>query len=99
MLEVTRIYKNSDGDSLRIDHLVMICTTNSLIEDKSKFTYARKLKTENVLEASNRVIASISVVTSADTWDDSSGDYTWVKWSDRNIICQMTDLPGVGDEI
>jgi hypothetical protein len=97
MLEAIRICKNTDGDPVRIDSIIMEPTANNLALDKSKITYMRNLTTQLVVSYGSRVVTSIEIVTTADTVDGSG--YSFVRWTPRNIYCDMSDLPGVGDTV
>ena len=99
MLELTRTYKNTDEDILRVDSIMMLPTTSGMMPPFQNQTYARNLNTRLVLGATSREVSSIEISTSADEYEDSSGDYLWVGWSSRGIRCDMSDLPGVGDDV
>jgi hypothetical protein len=96
-LEVTRVCKNADGDPIRIDNIIMEATGSSLSIDKSKITYMRRLTTELVVSSGSRVVDDIQLITTADTIDGSG--FSFVRWTDRNIYCGMSDLPGLGDTV
>lgn len=100
MLTITRLYKNTDGETLRIDNLVMQPNFNKNNSSYSDTTYYRELQSQNILEATDRDVASVSLVTEADTFETSSGNYLWAKWSKHPLCqCDMSDLPRVGDTI
>lgn len=96
-LEVTRVCKNVDGDPIRIDNIIMESTGNSLSLDKSKITYMRRLSTDLIVSSGARVVDDIQLITTADVIDGSG--FSFVSWSTRNIYCDMSDLPGLGDSV
>ena len=93
MLTVTRIYKNSDGETLRIDSIMMVPTTNGLQESFQRQTYARKLSTQKIMGPTDRVVAAIELNSTATTYETDSGNYLWAAWSSPYAKCEMTDLP------
>jgi hypothetical protein len=97
MLEAIRICKNTDGDPIRIDTMIMEPTANVIALDKSQITYLRRLTTQLVVSAGARVVDSIEIVTTADLVDGSA--YSFVSWTSRGITCGMTDLPNLGDSV
>jgi len=103
-LPVTRIYKNAAADILRIDTISMEPTTNALTTGINAKTYARRLSISRLHETgASRTIAGIQIVTTADTIETISGDYTSVEWTIINngvtVLCDMSDLPGIGDSV
>jgi len=101
--EVTRVYKNAAGDSLRIDTIHMRANSNALTTGVAAKTYYRSLTTTWMYEPVDRDVASFQLVTNADTVELVSGDYTYVHWTGKNngvtVRCEMSDLPGVGDTV
>ena len=102
MLEISRIYKNSTDDTIRIDSITMIPTTSVLATGAAQRTYRRNVKTEVILEDSgDRQVYVISIVTSADSWESAvsaPANYNWVAWSGYGgVRCNMSDLPQIGD--
>lgn len=100
MLKVTRIYKNADGDTLRIDSIRMDPNYNPAFQGGLSTTYKRQLTTQTILEPSDRDVATIAINTGGDSYESSTGNYLWVKWSKFPVCqCDMSDLPKVGDTI
>lgn len=103
-LPVTRIYKNAADDTLRVDTISMESTSNQLTSGINPRTYARMITTSRLHETgAARIVAGIQIITTADTIETVSGDYTSVTWTNINagtsIICDMSDLPGIGDTV
>lgn len=104
-MEVTRIYKNSSDESIRIDSISMRQTTNSLVFYPEQITYSRKLSTEKIYESTDRVVTEIVVITDADSLDYNPSvpnNYNWVKWTSvgvNGVLCNMSDLPQLGDTV
>jgi len=103
-LPVVRIYKNAAADVLRVDTISMEATTNQLTSGVSPKTYTRRISISRLHETSSaRVVAGIQIITTADTIETVSGDYTNVQWTTINagqtVICNMSDLPGIGDSV
>jgi len=102
-LEVSRIYKNAATDIVRVDTMYMRANSNALTTGVQAKTYYREFSTSLIHEPADRVVASIQIITGADEIETVSGDFTYVKWTDRNldvgILCDMSDLPGVGDTV
>jgi len=102
-LEVTRIYKNSATDIIRVDTIYMQPTTNQLTSGVNARTFYRDLSTSKLHEPADRVVASIQLITSADTVETATGNYLTATWTGRNagvpILCDMSDLPRVGNTV
>ena len=104
-LEVTRIYKNSHEDTLRVDTIYWTRTTSTLNIGTGLSTYARQLNTLNMVASIvvNRVVANIEVITNANTIDGSGPPYNYqfVRWTRSNGIINgdMSDLPVIGDTV
>jgi hypothetical protein len=79
-------------------------TTNALTNGVAAKTYARRITHSYLHETgAARVVAGIQIVTSADTIETVSGDYTFAEWTTINagqtVRCDMSDLPGIGDTV
>ena len=103
-LPVVRVYTNAANDVLRVDTISMEPTTNQLTSGVNPKTYARRISISRLHETgAARTVSGISIVTSADTIETVSGDYTSVSWTTINagttVICDMSDLPGIGDTV
>ena len=103
-MEVTRVYKNTSDETLRVDTILMHSKYNNWQKPDAQITYQRSVTTSLVAESTDRVIASVEIVTDADVIDfnpSTTNDYTYVEWTKRNrtIRCNMSDLPGVGDTV
>ena len=100
-MELTRVYKNSSGDSLRIDTIYMEPKTNALTSGVLPKTYTRRVATTLIYEAADRTVDSIQIITDADTVDASA--YTFVEWTNCNagqgVYCDLSDLPGLSDTV
>ena len=100
MLYVTRTYKNSAFETLRIDRITLTATTPSnAYAVLTSRTYKRNVETEKVLIASNRTVANIVVEGNFDTIESVTGDYEYCDWTSPVAKCGMSDLPGVGDTV
>lgn len=100
--EVTRIYKNAATDTLRVDSIYMDATSNTIATGTARRTYYRRLSTSYLYGPADRDVASIEVVTTADSAESSSGNITWVEWTtptSGSIRCDMSDLPDVGNTV
>jgi len=101
--QVTRVYKNAAGTSLRVDSITMEANSNALTTGVAAKTYYRRISTSYIYEPADRDVASFQLVTDADTVEVISGDYTYVHWTGKNngvtVRCEMSDLPGVGDAV
>jgi hypothetical protein len=96
-LEVTRVYKDADGNPLRIDTMTMEARGTPLSMDKDKITYIRRLSTELIVSTGARTVSDIQLITTADIIDGSG--FSFVRWTARNIYCGMSDLPGLGETV
>lgn len=99
-LSLTRIYKNGAGDTIRIDSIYMSPTTSSFTTGINRKTFYRRLQTNKILVSSgSRTVASIEILTDCDTYEASSGNFTWVEWISPPCRCDMSDLPFVGETV
>lgn len=98
-LELSRIYKNASDETLRIDSIYMESTTNQLTSGTRRRTYQRRIQTNKVLGPASRTVDSIELLTNADTYEASSGSFTWVAWDSPPCECGMSDLPIVGSDV
>jgi len=103
-LPVIRIYKNTAEDTLRVDTISMEATSNALTTGVNAKTYRRRLSVSYLHETgAARTVAGIQIISTADTFETVSGDYTYVEWTginnDTPVRCDMSDLPGIGDTV
>lgn len=105
-LEITRIYKNSSDEELRIDTIIMEQNMNtmSFIErKKAAMTYKRRVTKTTLNTTATRTVASIELIGTYDSCETSSNDFLYAIWNDASgsemIRCNMSDLPGVGDSV
>jgi hypothetical protein len=99
---VTRYYKNSSDEVLRIDTITFESTTNSLNKPITQTTYARKLSVELALGALDRTIATVSLLTDANNYPfnvSGGNNYEWVSWDNPAFRCNMSDLPQIGETV
>ena len=99
MLEITRIYRNSSGDEVRIDTIIMVRKRNVIVDGVSTPTFRRELKTTLLHRPADRVVSTLEVIGSYDSIDTSTGDYTWATWDSPSARANMSDLPGIGDTV
>ena len=101
--QITRIYKNSAGNTLRTDIINLTPTTTPMSTSVDAKTFKRELRTELRYEDADRVVDVIEVFTTADTVENVSGNYLYVEWTtgnaDQGKRCNMSDLPKVGDTV
>ena len=112
-LTVTRTYKNASDDVLRVDFISLVQKRDNILSIMNPCgyfvpTYNRNVSVNNHHSAASRTVASIEISTSADTVETISGDYLYAHWTNVNqdsdgndipIICNMSDLPAVGDSV
>ena len=101
---VIRVYTNAAGDTLRTDTIYLRATSNQLTTGVNPKTFYRELSTTITHETgAARVVAGIQVTTNADTIETVTGDYVLATWTavnaGQNVICDMSDLPGIGDSV
>lgn len=106
MFELTRIYKNSDGEELRIDTIIMEQKLDgiSFIErPKNNKVYKRLIKTIRLNTTTDRTIASVELIGNYDSCETVSTNYTYAIWNDKAgsefVRCNMSDLPTVGTDV
>jgi hypothetical protein len=99
----SRIYKNSSEDTIRVDTMYLEATRDVIMSGVSQKTYARRIEKLLLCESADRVVTSIQIVTDADTVEtgDVSGplNYPYCSWSSTGAICNMSDLPIIGDSV
>ena len=106
-MEVTRIYKNSSEETLRIDSIIMKKTVspNSYFVDQSNVTYKQEMVTNKIYESLDRVVADINIITDADEIVDYNpsvaNNFNLVRWNVGlgYAVCNMSHLPQLGDTI
>lgn len=102
-MELSRVYKNSSDDIIRIDTIYLRSTGSEQTTGPVRKTWIRTVDTSLVLESSDRTVSSIQLVTDADTYDSSASgpqNYTWVSWSTHGgVRCDMSDLPVIGETV
>jgi hypothetical protein len=99
---VTRYYKNSSDEVLRIDTITFESTTNSLNKPITQKTYARKVSVELAIGALDRTVATIHLLTDANNYPfnvSGGNNYEWVSWDDPAFRCNMSDLPQIGETV
>jgi hypothetical protein len=99
---VTRYYKNSSDETLRIDEITFESTTNSLNKPIAQQTFARKVSVQKVLEALDRTVSTIALLTDADNYPfnvSGGNNYEWVSWNNPAFRCNMSDLPQIGETV
>ena len=106
MYEITRIYKNSDDEELRVDTIKMVPKYNTMafIEPKINIIpYKRELNKTILNTTITRTISSIEIIGDYDSCETDSNDYLYAIWNNNSgtemIRCNMSDLPGVGDSV
>ena len=104
-MNVTRIYKNSADETLRIDSIIMIRTAAPPNVYPETMTYRRSLQTNLVFTGIDRTVASIELLGDYDSSDFNpsiANSYSWVAWStfgENGVRCNMSDLPQVGESV
>lgn len=106
MLELTRIYKNTDGEELRMDTIIMEQKLDgiSFIErNKNNKVHKRLVNTIRLHTTTTREVTSIELVGNYDSCETVSGNYTYAIWNDKAgnefVRCNMSDLPIVGNNV
>lgn len=99
MYNIIRLYKNTDSVVLRTDRISMFPTHSGMTIPFDQMTYRRSLVTENVMEVVDRTVAVISITSTADSYETSTGNYEWALWTTPGVRCDMKDLPEVGEDV
>lgn len=100
MPQLTRLYRNSDDEDLRIDKINAVPRFDNLITGSTGGqTYLREKTTTLIYGSSNRTVSEIQVIGDFDSVETSSGNFVWVSWDKPSIDMDLSDLPFVGDEI
>lgn len=103
-MEITRMYKNSADETIRIDSIQMVPSFGSISRIPSEHTYRRELRKDLVFTSVDRVVDVIEIITDADSSDfnpSTINNYAYVEWTERNptVRCNMSDLPVIGDTV
>jgi hypothetical protein len=98
-MEVIRQYKNASDEDLRVDQIRMVRRSNTISKDKAGHTFRRELKVTWFHGPVDRDIAVIEVVGDYTSIETATGDFKWTRWTSPPGICDMSDLPEIGDTI
>lgn len=114
MLQVNRIYKNTDGNELRTDIISLNRKRDNIVvaankTNNSGYVYNRHVKTTYIHDnlVTDRDVASIQITGDYDEIDTNE-DRAWVSWNlptgednanDKKTRLNMSDLPGIGDTV
>jgi hypothetical protein len=103
MYQVSRVYKNSTEDIIRVDTISMLPTGTPKNLGVTQGTFYRSVKTERYYEGGvSRTVNAILLVTSADSVDydvSAAANYNWAEWTTEKVRCNMSDLPQIGDTV
>lgn len=104
MFEVTRIYRNSANNDLRIDTLYLSQKMDNIVvgansSTKSGHVYQRELSVIKMYKDTDRVVDSIELIGSFDYVEPSSGNFLYATWESPSAQLDMSDLPGLGDTV
>lgn len=108
-MQINRIYTNSSGDTLRVDELnrqiipnfepiVTYDNDGPIVRFGPQRIKTTLLNTTGV----SRTVAGIQIVGEYTDLETSSGDYQWAKktlGNDRDLVIEMSNLPGIGDTV
>jgi hypothetical protein len=98
-MELTRIYRNSNEDELRVDTIIMERRSNTISKNFQNHTFQRNLKTQFYFGPADRVVADIQVIGDFTSIEQSSGNFMYAEWASPPGTCDMSDLPIIGDTV
>lgn len=110
-MQITRVYLNAAGDTIRIDDIIIDIGLPVPVIDPRLGTDsglmmnigAQTVKTERVyVSFASRVVDSIQVVGDIDDVEPSSGSFTWASktlGNDQVVFFDMSNLPVIGDTV
>ena len=100
MLKVTRQYINIGGETLRTDEIIMSSKTPSIAKSFTEQVFERHIVNRTLVAGpADRTVDSIQLIGNFTDYESSSGDFLYVEWSSPATICDMSDLPGLGDTV
>ena len=99
MLTITRQYVNAADETIRVDEIFMVRTSNTLARAASEHTFQRQITTTNIYGPADRVVSSLVLIGNFTFVEPSSGDFLYAEWTSPATICDMTDLPGLTDTV
>jgi len=106
MYSLTRIYLNAAGEQLQVDTIIMTPQVHGIVLNRSSkgITYRRDLTELYLTSEADRVVAKIELIGNFTSFENSSGDFLNCSWvspgtGDTLAICDMNDLPQVGDTV
>ena len=104
MLQLNRIYKNSDGDEIRIDTISLVRKRNSIVnanlmETGASDTFRREVKTILFHGSSNRTVSTIEVLGDFTSIETATSNYLWAEWSSPSARLSMNDLPKLTETV
>lgn len=99
----SRIYKNSSDETIRVDTIYLEATRDVIMSGVAQKTYRQRVEKLLVCESADRVVASIQLVTDADTVvaGEVSGplNYPSCTWTATGATADMAGLPIIGDTV
>jgi len=100
-MRLTRAYINYSDEIIREDTITMERHFHVLVDGVDQPTFIRRLAKEAVAGAASQTIASIQCSGDWDAIETASGNYTYCTWTfgGGTVICDMSDLPVVGDNV
>lgn len=104
MLQLNRIYKNSNSEEIRIDTISLVRKRNRVVKAGLMTTAAadvfqREVKVLKLYVSANRTVSEIEVIGDFDTIEASSGNFTSAEWASPSARLDMSDLPIVGSTV
>jgi hypothetical protein len=100
MPQLTRVYRNSSDEDLRIDTITAVPRfDNFVIGPTGGQTYLREKSTILIYGSANRTVSEIQVIGDFSSAETSSGNFIWVSWNKPSIDMDLSDLPFIGDEV
>jgi hypothetical protein len=100
MYNLNRIYKDSSGNEIRIDTIIMTKKRDSLVVNPEVgIPYERNVSTITLNTSADRTVASIEAIGNYTSIDTTNFD--WAKWNTTTpeVYCNMSDLPDVTDTV
>lgn len=99
----SRIYKNSSGDTIRVDTIYLEAKRDVIATGVAQKVYAQRVEKLLILETADRIVDGIQLVTDADTVvsGEVSGplNYPSCTWTATGAVANMSGLPVIGDTV
>ena len=106
MYVLTRVYTNSSGGQLRVDKIYLTPQSHPIVLNRSQkgLTYKRDLDITYLTGEATRTVSKIELIGDFTSFENSSGNFLNCSWAspgtgDVLAICDMNDLPKVGDTV